>query len=335
MRCSKSHIAVFLVLLAVSACSQQEQKVQSEAKEERKKWSLVIHGGAGWITPERYDDSEREQYEKALDSALNLGRNVLNRGGSSEEAVVVAIRYLEDNPLFNAGRGSVVNALGKVEMDASIMRGSDLMAGAVAGLKHLRHPIDAARLVMNQSEHVLLSGEGAELFCKAAGLEQMDANWFVSEAMQERWLKDRNNGKFGTVGAVALDQNGVITAATSTGGMYGKKNGRIGDSPIIGAGTYADEICGISCTGHGEYFIRLQVASRVSALMTYGKLSLEQACDSVIHGPLTKMQAKGGLIAMDKRGNTYWSFNTPGMFRASLSSTDSFATIEMFSKAED
>lgn len=284
--------------------------------EERPKWALAIHGGAGWITPGRYSDSMERVYLQALDTALMKGQQILESGGSAEEAVIACIVYMEDCPLFNAGRGAVTTASGTRELDASIMRGHDLQAGAVAGVMRIKNPIKAAAAVMNQSKHVLLAREGAEQFAKEQNLEFADPSWFDPKTPSKTSAKDK---KHGTVGAIALDQKGHLAAGTSTGGMQDKQYGRIGDSPIIGAGTYANRICAVSCTGHGEHFIRNYAAARVSALMEYGGLNLSQAADSVVHGILMPLDARGGMIAMDSLGKVHYSFNTPGMFRGQVS----------------
>lgn len=285
-------------------------------QDEAPKWALAIHGGAGWITKGRYSDSMEQVYLRALDTALMKGQDILEAGGSAEEAVIACIVYMEDCPLFNAGRGAVTTASGTRELDASIMRGHDLQAGAVAGVMRVKNPIKAASAVMNKSKHVLLSREGAEQFAKEQGIEMVDPSWFEPKAPVKPSSKDK---KHGTVGAVALDQKGHLAAGTSTGGMQDKQYGRIGDSPMIGAGTYANGFCAVSCTGHGEHFIRNYAAARVSALMEYGGLNLQQASDSVIHGILMPKDGRGGLISMNKQGQIHFSFNTPGMFRGSVS----------------
>ncbi len=291
---------------------------------------LVIHGGAGNISKSHIPDSLAVKYKAKLSEALRAGYAVLERGGTSLEAVRTAINIMENSPLFNAGKGAVFTNKGTNEMDASIMDGATLNAGAVAGVMHIKNPINAAIEVMLHSPHVLLSGEGAETFARAQGLEMVDASYFYTEKRyrqlkkaQEResetqgyispWL---NDFKFGTVGAVALDKQGNIVAGTSTGGMTNKRFGRIGDSPIIGAGTYANNnTCGVSATGHGEYFIRSVAAHDISALMEYKGLSLREAADEVINKKLKEMGGSGGVIGLDKNGNITMTFNTNGMFR--------------------
>lgn len=267
----------------------------------------------------------QQQYEQGLQDALQAGYSVLQSGGSAVDAVQAAVVSLEDFPLFNAGRGSVFNNVGRHEMDASIMDGSNLMAGAVSGISHIKNPVLLARTIMDKSEHVLLCGQGAEQFAKQQGLQFEDDTYFYVHHRYEQWQQalkedsislDHNDKKFGTVGAVALDANGNLAAATSTGGMTNKKFGRMGDSPIIGAGTYANNnTCAISCTGHGELFIRAVVAYDISCLMEYKGLSLREACDVVVHDKLVKIQGEGGLVALDKHGNIELPFNSEGMYR--------------------
>jgi L-asparaginase / beta-aspartyl-peptidase len=299
--------------------------------------ALIIHGGAGTIKRENMTPEKEKAYHEALQLALTSGYAVLERGGKSLDAVVAAIKIMEDSPLFNAGKGAVFTSDGKNELDASIMDGSNLMAGAVAGVTTIKNPITAAYAVMTKSEHVMLVGKGAETFAEAQGLEIVDPSYFFDSLRYEQLqkLKEKekqagkevslndlfqdpyiNDTKFGTVGAVALDQYGNIAAGTSTGGMTNKKWGRVGDAPIIGAGTYANnKTCGISSTGHGEYFIRLAVAHNISAMMEYGGASLQVAADSVITKQLTKLGGDGGIIALDRQGNISMTFNSLGMYR--------------------
>lgn len=286
---------------------------------------LAIHGGAGTILRSSMTAELQQQYEQGLQDALQAGYSVLQSGGAAVDAVQAAMVSLEDFPLFNAGRGSVFNNVGGHEMDASIMDGSNLMAGAVSGISHVKNPVLLARTVMDKSEHVLLCGQGAEQFAKQQGLQFEDDAYFYVQHRYEQWQQalkedsislDHNDKKFGTVGAVALDANGNLAAATSTGGMTNKKFGRMGDSPIIGAGTYANNnTCAISCTGHGELFIRSVVAYDISCLMEYKGLSLREACDVVVHDKLVKIQGEGGLVALDKHGNIELPFNSEGMYR--------------------
>lgn len=278
-------------------------------------FALVIHGGAGNIESKNLKNAD--EYIKALDSALNIGYSILKSGGTSIDAVEQVVRYLEDNALFNAGRGAVMTDDGKVELDASIMDGKTLLAGAVAGVRDIKNPITAARHVMEKTSHVMLSGEGASAFAKKEGLKIVDNKYFIVKSIKERYNKIKN--KHGTVGCVALDDYGNLAAGTSTGGMMMKKYGRIGDSPIIGAGTYANnQTCAVSCTGHGEFFIRNVIAFHVHALMLYKNLDINSALKYVVDSVLTPQGGTGGLIAIDKNGNTGWYFNTKGMFRASV-----------------
>lgn len=282
-------------------------------------------------------------YKQKLKDALNAGYSVLKSGGSSLDAVEVAVKVLEDSPLFNAGKGSVFTAEGTNEMDASIMEGKTLKAGSVAGVTTIKNPISAARAVMEKSPHVMMTGKGAEKFAAEQKLEIVSPEYFFDSLRYKQWQKiketekiqldhseDRGDvkpsfdvefnpnpdSKFGTVGAVALDINGNLAAATSTGGMTNKKFGRIGDSPIIGAGCYANnKTCAVSCTGHGEFFIRSVVAYDISALMEYKNLMLQQAAETVIDKKLTELGGTGGVIAVDAQGNIAMPFNTPGMYR--------------------
>jgi beta-aspartyl-peptidase (threonine type) len=297
--------------------------------------TLVIHGGAGTIKKENMSPEKEKAYHAALNIALDSGHAVLEKGGKSLDAVIAAIKVMEDSPLFNAGKGAVFTNEGKNELDASVMDGSNLMAGAVAGVTTIRNPITAAYAVMTKSEHVMLIGTGAEKFAKEQGLEIVDPSYFFDSTRYNQLLKLKGKElgkeasiednfedpyiketKFGTVGAVALDQFGNIAAGTSTGGMNNKKYGRVGDAPIIGAGTYANnKTCGVSATGWGEYFIRLSVAHDISAMMEYGKLSLQDASDSVVMKKIPGLGGDGGIIALDRAGNISMTFNTSGMYR--------------------
>lgn len=299
--------------------------------------TLVIHGGAGNITPAMMTKEQEQQYNEGLKLALDKGYDVLKNGGASLDAVVMAIAALEDNPIFNAGRGSVFTKKGLNEMDAALMDGSNLAAGAVAGVRNIKNPIKLAKEIMLHSGHVFLSGSGAAEFALKQGIEQMPDEYFFNKSRYDQWIEIRDSDfyqldhkednlkgplpntdhKFGTVGAVACDEHGNIAAGTSTGGMTNKRFGRIGDSPVIGAGTYANnKTCGISCTGHGEYFLRAVVAHDVSCLMEYKGLSLQEACNVVIKDKLVKMGGEGGLIAVDAQGNYDFCFNSAGMYRA-------------------
>lgn len=287
---------------------------------QRPAYVLVIHGGAGNINPERITPDKQVLYEQKLTEALTTGETVLAGGGTALDAVVAAIQVMEESPLFNSGKGAVFNAEGKNELDASIMDGRSLKAGAVAGVMTIKSPIGAARMVMDSSAHVMMAGRGAEEFARVQGLEIVDPSYFYTEESWQEYLKVKarieKDGRKGTVGAVALDINGNLAAATSTGGMVYKKYGRIGDSPIIGAGTYANnESCAVSCTGHGEYFIRNSVAFDVSARMLYLGETVDQAAGYIINEKLKTQGATGGLIALDKDGNISMPFNTSGMFR--------------------
>ncbi len=302
-----------------------------------KKVGIAIHGGAGTILRSSLTPEKEKQYTSALREALTLGYDILARGGSALDAVETAIKSLEDCPLFNAGHGSVYNSVGKHEMDASIMWGKDISAGAVALIRNVKNPIELARAVMEKSEHVFLCADGAEEFARQLKLRFEPDAYFDSDMRFAQWQEaikssgtflDHNiqsNGKapealgekkFGTVGAVALDLNGNLAAGTSTGGMTNKKFGRVGDSPIIGAGTYANNnTCAISCTGHGELFIRSVVAHDISCLIEYKNLTLEQACNEVVMKKLVAINGEGGLIAIDKNGNIEMPFNSEGMYR--------------------
>lgn len=279
---------------------------------------LVIHGGAGTITRGSMTPEREKQYRDALEQSLRAGHAVLQRGGSSLDAVEAAIRILEDNPLFNAGKGAVFTHDGRNELDASIMDGRTRAAGAIAGVTIIRNPITAARAVMERSEHVMMVGKGAELFATKMGLEIVDPSYFWTEnrwkALQRELTKD--DKKFGTVGAVAVDKAGNLAAGTSTGGMTNKQYGRVGDAPIIGAGTFADnESVAVSATGHGEYFIRWTVASDIAALVKYRGMSVRAAADEVINKKLKAVKGEGGVIALDAKGNFATPFNTEGMYR--------------------
>jgi beta-aspartyl-peptidase (threonine type) len=286
-------------------------------------YALVLHGGAGTILRENLDAETERAYRAELHAALAVGQEILAAGGTSLDAVEQVIRFLEDSPLFNAGRGSVFTEQGRNEMDSSIMDGRDRDAGAVAGVTTVKHPISAARRVMDASPHVMLAREGAEAFAVEQGLEIVDPRWFRTERRWKSYLKAKAmrdagdpDGKHGTVGCVALDAHGNLAAGTSTGGMTLKKWGRIGDSPVIGAGTWADNTtCGVSATGHGEFFIRNAVAHDIAALMEYKGLPLQEAADLVIHEKLVAMEASGGIVALDHEGNIVMSFNTAGMYR--------------------
>jgi L-asparaginase / beta-aspartyl-peptidase len=296
----------------------------------RVRFLFVMHGGAGTILRKNMTPEMEKQYRATLEEALRTGYGILRSGGTSLDAVEKSIRVLEDSPLYNAGKGAVFTHEGRNELDASIMDGKSKRAGAVAGVTTIKNPISAARAVMEKSPHVMMAGKGAEAFAAGAGLEIVDPSYFWTERRWKElqrelaseggktsdlgpWLDQR---KFGTVGAVALDQNGNLAAGTSTGGMSNKRWGRIGDSPIIGAGTYADnESCAVSGTGHGEFFIRYTVASEISALIKYKGMSVQTAADEVIQRRLKPVGGEGGVIALDHDGNFAFSFNSKGMYR--------------------
>jgi beta-aspartyl-peptidase (threonine type) len=295
-------------------------------------WAIVIHGGAGNLRQEISSAEQEAACRRTLREALEAGRAVLQGGGDSLDAVEQAVIRLEDSPLFNAGKGSVFSSSGTNELDASIMSGRTLEAGAVAAVQRIRNPISLARRVMERSPHVMLTGEGAERFAREQGMTLVSREYFRTEWRWRQWREARRREagkepaapppaeeKFGTVGAVALDQNGHLAAGTSTGGMINKRYGRVGDSPLIGAGTYADDrTCAVSATGHGEYFIRLAVAHDVSALMAYRGLSVTAAAATVIHEKVAALGGQGGVIALDRRGRFAMPFNTPGMYRGAL-----------------
>lgn len=326
---------LFVFLIMNTSC--ESPKAPATTSEVKGQVALVIHGGAGSIQRGRLTPEQESAYHQVLGQALDAGYAVLANGGKSVDAVISAIAILEDSPLFNAGKGAVFTHDGRNELDASIMEGDSLRAGAVAGVTRIKNPIKGAYAVMTQSKHVMLAGQGADEFAEKHGLDMVDPSYFVDSARYQQFLnrnrRQNSTGSrmrdlhvaedkhFGTVGAVALDQAGTIAAGTSTGGMSDKQFGRIGDSPIIGAGTYANnETCGISSTGWGEYFIRLVVAHDISALMAYGNLSLQEAADSVIMKKLPRLGGNGGVIGLDRNGNITMTFNTPGMFRGYIRS---------------
>jgi L-asparaginase / beta-aspartyl-peptidase len=297
----------------------------------RQEFALAIHGGAGTILPELMTSELQTQYEQGLEAALEVGRSCLAGGGSALDAVTQVVMTLEDFPLFNAGRGSVFNHIGGHEMDAAIMDGATQEAGAVCGVTGVRNPVVLAKLVMQHSGHVMLAGAGAEEFGRLQGVEFKQPEWFHVAHRYQQWQDamkedvvslDHSGKKFGTVGAVALDKAGNMAAATSTGGMTNKRFGRVGDTPIIGAGTYAhNATCAVSCTGHGELFIRAVVAYDVACLMAYAGLSLQAATDRVVMEKLVEIGGEGGLIAIDSAGNMAMPFNSAGMYRACCNSS--------------
>jgi beta-aspartyl-peptidase (threonine type) len=305
--------------------------------------AIAIHAGAGTISKNDISDEQEQALRETLESAVRAGYRILLDGGSSLDAVTRSVTMLEDSPWFNAGKGAVFNAEGKNELDASIMEGAGLQAGAVAAVHHIRNPVLLARKVMTDSAHVMLMGEGAEQFARDNGIAFEDDAYFFTEYRWQQLLKARQaeDGEttylsetpdrwFSTVGAVALDSKGNLAAATSTGGMTNKRWGRVGDSPIIGAGTYADNrSCAVSATGHGEYFIRATVARDICARVQYTGVSLAQAADEIVNHELVEMGGDGGIIAVDPSGAIALTFNTPGMYRASID-TDGKLTVAIY-----
>lgn len=334
--------ALLALSLAPLGCASRQASARTDGSGvstvspmDKPRWGLVIHGGAGVIKRENLSPEREAEVRAKLEESLRAGHAVLARGGSSVEAVTAAIVILEDSPLFNAGKGAVFTHEGKNELDSSIMNGATREAGAVAGVTHVKNPILLARRVMEKSPHVMMVGAGAEAFAQGQGIELVPESYFRTE---ERWqqlqrvLEKETQGpvpsasadpltgdyKFGTVGAVALDQAGRLAAGTSTGGMTNKRYGRVGDAPIIGAGTYADPRCAVSATGHGEFFIRYTVARDICSRVEYQGVSLEKAADTVINDVLVKAGGEGGVIAMDAQGNVATPFNSPGMYRGSI-----------------
>jgi beta-aspartyl-peptidase (threonine type) len=332
MKISLQPVCILLLLVLASS------HVLSQTSVPKKNYTLVIHGGAGNITPANLPAEKASQFEGKLTEVLRYGDSILKAGGTSLDAVESCVRMMEDCPLFNAGKGAVFNAEGKNELDAAIMDGKTGLAGAVAGVTTIRNPISAARAVMEKSPHVMLTGKGAETFATEQGLEIVSPEYFFTQSRWDAYLKDKEHNdsidntdkKHGTVGCVALDTYGNLSAATSTGGMTYKKYGRVGDSPIIGAGTYADNnTCAVSATGHGEFFIRNVVAYDISALMKYKDMPLAKAADEVIMSKLKNLGGTGGIIAVDNKGNVAMPFNTSGMFRGFVKS-DGKMKVAMF-----
>jgi beta-aspartyl-peptidase (threonine type) len=326
-----------LVTLLTVACTAPEPSSSSSTMNQQSRWGIVIHGGAGNFTMAGLE-SRREPMRDAMTEALSAGHRVLARGGSSLDAVEAAIVVLEDSPLFNAGKGAVFTHAGTNELDASVMDGSTHRAGAVAGVKRIKNPILLARLVMEKSPHVMMTGDGAETFAaEQGGIEFVEPKYFYTDrawdalqraseeerqklktgaSAQPAMERDAPAGYFGTVGAVALDQQGNLAAGTSTGGMTNKRFGRVGDSPIVGAGTYAsNQSCGISATGHGEYFIRYTVAHDICARVAYKGIGVQAAADEVVQQLLKNAGGEGGVVGLDRTGNIAMSFNTSGMSR--------------------
>ncbi len=343
----KRAFAIVAAIAAVTLAGSVAAKPAHHAAS-RPEWAIVIHGGAGTIAREHMTPELEKAYREAMAKAVQIGSDVLKRGGSAEDAIEAVIQVFEDDPKFNAGRGAVFTAAGRNELDAAIMDGATMKAGSVAGVTRTRHPISLARAVMEKSPHVMLIGDGADTFAKEQGLEQVDPSFFFTERRWkelERELTAKHmpiparpagapapsaaamqapldeHKKFGTVGVVALDKHGNIAAGTSTGGTTGKQWARVGDTPIIGAGTYAsNQSCGVSATGTGEYFIRLTVAREICALVQYKHMSLQAAADEVIQKRLSAIKGDGGIVALTPDGQMAWSFNTSGMYRAKASS---------------
>ncbi|MEJ8802836.1 isoaspartyl peptidase/L-asparaginase family protein [Pontibacter sp. H249] len=327
------HKSLYLVLL----CLLLSIVSLAQTKPDYSKITLVIHGGAGTITRENMTPEKEKAYREKLNEALQVGYAVLIKGGSSLDAVEATVKVMEDSPLFNAGKGAVFTNEEKNEMDAAIMDGKSLKAGSIASVTIIKNPITAARAVMEKSEHVMMIGAGAEKFAKTQNIELVDPSYFRTETRYEQLQKikhkektqlDHDGGtgsteniftegnKFGTVGAVALDAYGNLAAATSTGGMTNKRYGRVGDVPIIGAGTYADNSsCAVSATGHGEYFMRAVVAHDIAAMIKYKKYSVKKAAEEVVMKKLVDFGGEGGVIALDRNGNYAMPFNSAGMYR--------------------
>lgn len=335
------------------SCETKSTKEEKVTEREPNSFAIVIHGGAGGIKREYFNEEQQKAYTQKLEEALNAGYTILENGGISLNAIQAAINVMEDSPLFNAGKGAVYNSEGNQEMDAAIMNGNTLNSGAVAGVNHIKNPILAARIVMDSSKHVMLSGKGAEIMAKKYGIEMVDSSYFFTKKRLNQLRKIQgkeeiqldhtaflikneliDDHKFGTVGAVAIDKNGNIAAGTSTGGMTNKKYGRIGDVPIIGAGTYANNLtCGISATGTGEYFMRTVAAHEVSSLIYYKNASAKEALHEVLFNQIGPLGGEGGMILIDKNGDVSWDFNSTGMFRA-YKKSDGDTKVEMFEKSE-
>ena len=332
----KKYIYLIFALLVVSSCKEETKEVPENIQNESEKveFSIIIHGGAGSIRRDNMPEEKETEYRQKLEEAIRVGYTILKNGGTSLDAVQKTINILEDSPLFNAGKGAVFTHEGVNEHDASIMEGKTLNAGASAGTKTVKNPINLARAVMDNSPHVLLSREGAETFAAEQGIEIVEPSYFSTEKKLKSLKRvkasennkvasfydsDLQDSKFGTVGCAALDKHGNLAAGTSTGGMTNKRWGRIGDSPIIGAGTYANNnTCAVSSTGWGEFFIRGMVAHDISALMEYKGLTLKEAAHLVIQKKLPELGGDGGVVAIDKNGNMVMEFNTQGMFRATM-----------------
>ena len=342
----KKNLLILSFLIVLLGCK-NETTLSSEEKRDATKqneFAIIIHGGAGTILKKNMSDEKEVEYKAKLEEAIKVGHAILKNGGTSQDAVLRTIQVMEESPLFNAGKGAVFTHEETNELDASFMDGKTLNAGAVAGVKNVKSPIELAIKIMTDSDHVMLSGKGASIFAKEKGLEIVDPSYFYTESRFKSLQRIKNsvkteldhddkkaafydadikNSKFGTVGCVALDKNGNISAGTSTGGMTNKRWGRIGDAPIIGSGTYANnKTCGVSSTGWGEYFIRGQIAYDISAQMEYQQKTLKEATSDVIQNKLTKLGGTGGVVALDKKGNMSFEFNTAGMYRASMNDKD-------------
>ena len=344
----KKIITLFTLTFILFSCKPTPPKEETTLKPPNS-FAIVIHGGAGGIKRAYFTEEQQEAYTLKLEEAIEAGYKILEDGGISLDAIQASINVMENSELFNAGKGAVYNSDGNQEMDAAIMDGNTLNAGAVAGVNHIKNPILAARLVMDSSSHVLLSGKGAEIMAAKYGIEMVDSNYFFTEKRMNQLRKIQgkektqldhtaylikneliDDHKFGTVGAVAIDKNGNIAAGTSTGGMTNKKYGRIGDVPIIGGGTYANNLtCGISATGTGEYFIRTVAAKEVSSLIQYNNKTPAEALHNVLFNQIGPLGGEGGMILLDKNGEVYWDFNSTGMFRG-YKKSDGEMKVEMF-----
>ena len=328
---------VFISLLMLLGCNQNKSKIEENPTNN---FGIVIHGGAGTILKKNMSEEKETEYRNALSEAIKVGHDILKNGGTSQQAVEKSINILEDSPLFNSGKGAVLNSDGYAELDASFMDGKTLNAGAISGATKIKNPISAAIKVMENSPHVMLSSSGADKFAKKEGLEMVNSNYFITERRKKNLervkgigsnfnldSKNLNDNEFyksqlyGTVGCVALDKFGNLAAGTSTGGMTNKKWNRIGDAPIIGAGTYANNLtCAVSSTGWGEFFIRTVAAFDIAALMEYKNLKIKDAASLVINDKIGKLGGTGGVIAIDNKGNIAMEMNTPGMYRAHMNS---------------
>lgn len=339
-------LTLFFAIFLLFGCKNNDKNIDEpqitpdKTLKTSEKFGIVIHGGAGTILKENMSDSLETAYREKLKEAISIGHAILKNGGTAMEAVTKTINVMEDSPLFNAGKGAVFTHEGTNELDSSVMDGADLNAGAVTGVTHIKNPIDLALSVMNDSPHVMLSGKGAETFAQENGFSLVDPSYFYTErrfkslqkvkqrekdklasvSFEDPFIKD---SKFGTVGCAALDKNGNLAAGTSTGGMTNKRWNRIGDAPIIGAGTYANNAtCAVSSTGWGEYFIRAMVAHDISAMMEYKGVSLKEAASEVIQEKVPALGGDGGIVAIDKDGNVAMEFNTAGMYRAHMNAKD-------------